>query len=231
MSRPSFKKQLFEQFARVGKALASGHRLELLEFLAQGERTVEALAGVTGLSVANTSQHLQQLRQAGLVATRKQGLHVHYRLADADVSELLSVMQKLAEKQFAEVERIVRVYLTTKDSLEPVSRDDLLRRAADGDVTVLDVRPPEEYAAGHVPGALNIPVKGLIAHLATLPPNQEVVAYCRGPYCVLAFEAVAQLRAHGFNARRLEEGFPEWKTAGLPVEEGAAEESHKVRGI
>ena len=231
MSRPSFKKQLFEQFARVGKALASGHRLELLEFLAQGERTVEALAGVTGLSVANTSQHLQQLRQAGLVATRKQGLHVHYRLADADVSELLSVMQKLAEKQFAEVERIVRTYLTTKDSLEPVSRDDLLRRAADGDVTVLDVRPPEEYAAGHVPGALNIPVKGLIAHLATLPPNQEVVAYCRGPYCVLAFEAVAQLRAHGFRARRLEQGFPEWKTAGLPVEEGAAEESHKVRGI
>lgn len=231
MSRQNFKKQLFEQFARVGRALANGHRLELLEFLAQGERTVEALAAVTGLSVANTSQHLQQLRQVGLVATRKQGLHVHYRLADTDVSALLGVMQKIAEKQFAEVERIVRTYLTTKDSLEPVSRDDLLRRAADGDVTVLDVRPPEEYAAGHVPGALNIPVKGLIAHLATLPPNQEVVAYCRGPYCVLAFEAVAQLRAHGFNARRLEEGFPEWKTAGLPVEEGAAEESHKVRGI
>ena len=231
MSRQNFKKQLFEQFARVGRALANGHRLELLEFLAQGERTVEALAAVTGLSVANTSQHLQQLRQVGLVATRKQGLHVHYRLADTDVTALLGVMQKIAEKQFAEVERIVRTYLTTKDSLEPVSRDDLLRRAADGDVTVLDVRPPEEYAAGHVPGALNIPVKGLIAHLATLPPNQEVVAYCRGPYCVLAFEAVAQLRAHGFRARRLEEGFPEWKTAGLPVEEGAAEESHKVRGI
>ena len=229
MSRPSFKKQLFEQFARVGKALASGHRLELLEFLAQGERTVEALAGVTGLSVANTSQHLQQLRQVGLVATRKQGLHVHYRLADADVSELLSVMQKIAEKQFAEVERIVRVYLTTKDGLDPISRADLLKRAAEGDVTVLDVRPPEEYAAGHVPGALNIPVKELIAHLEALPQDQEVVAYCRGPYCVLAFEAVSQLRAHGFRARRLEEGFPEWKTAGLPVEEGVTEENHKIR--
>jgi rhodanese-related sulfurtransferase len=227
MSRPSFKKQLFEQFARVGKALASGHRLELLEFLAQGERTVEALAGVTGLSVANTSQHLQQLRQVGLVATRKQGLHVHYRLADADVSELLGVMQKIAEKQFAEVDRIVRTYLTTKDGLDPVSRDDLLKRAAQGEVTVLDVRPPEEYAAGHVPGALNIPVKELITHLEALPHDQEVVAYCRGPYCVLAFEAVSQLRAHGFRARRLEDGFPEWKTAGLPVEEGVAEESHK----
>ena len=209
MSRPSFKKQLFEQFARVGKALASGHRLELLEFLAQGERTVEALAGVTGLSVANTSQHLQQLRQVGLVATRKQGLHVHYRLADADVSELLGVMQKIAEKQFAEVDRIVRTYLTTKDGLDPVSRDDLLKRAAQGEVTVLDVRPPEEYAAGHVPGALNIPVKELITHLEALPHDQEVVAYCRGPYCVLAFEAVSQLRAHGFRARRLEDGFPE----------------------
>lgn len=229
MSRPSFKKQLFEQFARVGKALASGHRLELLEFLAQGERTVEALAEVTGLSVANTSQHLQQLRQVGLVATRKQGLHVHYRLADADVSELLGVMQKIAEKQFAEVERIVRTYLTTKDSLDPISRNDLLKRAAEGEVTVLDVRPPEEYAAGHVPGALNIPVKELIAHLQALPQDQEVVAYCRGPYCVLAFEAVSQLRAHGFRARRLEDGFPEWKTAGLPVEEGVAKEGQKRR--
>ena len=229
MSRPSFKKQLFEQFARVGKALASGHRLELLEFLAQGERTVEALAEVTGLSVANTSQHLQQLRQVGLVATRKQGLHVHYRLADADVSELLGVMQKIAEKQFAEVERIVRTYLTTKDGLDPISRNDLLKRAAEGEVTVLDVRPPEEYAAGHVPGALNIPVKELIAHLQALPQDQEVVAYCRGPYCVLAFEAVSQLRAHGFRARRLEDGFPEWKTAGLPVEEGVAEEGQKRR--
>ncbi len=227
MSRPSFKKQLFEQFARVGKALASGHRLELLEFLAQGERTVESLAGVTGLSVANTSQHLQQLRQVGLVATRKQGLHVHYRLADADVSELLGVMQKIAEKQSAEVERIVRTYLTTKDGLDPISRNDLLKRAAEGEVTVLDVRPPEEYAAGHVPGALNIPVKELITHLEGLPHDQEVVAYCRGPYCVLAFEAVSQLRAHGFRARRLEDGFPEWKTAGLPVEEGVAGESQK----
>jgi rhodanese-related sulfurtransferase/predicted transcriptional regulator len=221
MSRPSLKKQLFAQFARVGKALANGHRLELLEFLAQGERTVEALAQLAGLTVANTSQHLQQLRQSGLVETRKEGLHVHYRLADPAVADLLAVMQKLADKQLAEVERIVRSYLTARDSLEPVSRQDLLERAAAGGVTVLDVRPPEEYAAGHVPGALNIPLKDLEQQLKALPRRQEVVAYCRGPYCVLAFEAVAQLRAHGFQARRLEDGYPEWKTAGLPVEEGA----------
>lgn len=224
MSRQNFKQQLFEQFARVGKALGNGHRLELLEFLAQGERTVEALAGVAGLSVANTSQHLQQLRQAGLVLTRKQGLHVHYRLADPAVADLVAAMQRIAEQQLAEVDRIVRSYLTARDNMEPVSRHDLVQRAARGEVTVLDVRPPEEYAAGHLAGALNIPVPDLERHLAELPRGQEIVAYCRGPYCVLAFEAVARLRAHGFQARRLEDGFPEWKTAGLPVEAGAGTE-------
>ncbi len=222
MSRERFKKQLFEQFARVGRVLANGHRLELVEFLAQGERAVEALAEVTGLSVANTSQHLQQLRRVGLVAARKDGLHVYYRLADPAVSKLLGAIQSIAERQFAEVDRIVRSYLTAKDGLEPVSRADLLERAARGDVTVLDVRPPVEYAAGHVPGALNVPVRELEAQLGKLPRKQEVVAYCRGPYCVLAFEAVAQLRALGFSARRLEDGFPEWRLAGLPVEESAA---------
>lgn len=222
MSRGNFKKQLFEQFARVGRALANGHRLELLEFLAQGERTVEALAEVTGLSVANTSQHLQQLRRVGLAAARKDGLHVHYRLADPAVSELLGAMEHIAERQFAEVDRIVRSYLTAKDGLEPVSRADLRKRAARGDVTVLDVRPPEEYAAGHVPGALNVPVRELEAQLGKLPRAQEIVAYCRGPYCVLAFEAVARLRARGFRARRLEDGFPEWRSAGLPVEQDPA---------
>jgi rhodanese-related sulfurtransferase/DNA-binding HxlR family transcriptional regulator len=220
MSSQGFKKQLFEQFARVGKALANGHRLELLEYLAQGERTVEALAEVAGLSVANASQHLQHLRRAGLVSARKNGLHVHYRLADQAVSELLGAMQRIAERQFGEVDRIVRTYLAAKDGLEPVSRADLLERAARGDVTVLDVRPPEEYAAGHLPGALNVPLRELEAQLGRLPRKQEVVAYCRGPYCVLAFEAVARLRARGYRARRLQDGFPEWKSAGLPVEEG-----------
>jgi len=216
----SLKKQLFEQFARVGKALASGHRLEIVELLAQAERSVEALAELTGLSVANTSQHLQQLRRVGLVAARKEGLRVHYRLADPAVSELLGAMQRIAEKQYAEVERIVRSYLAAKDDLEPVSRAELLERAARGDVTIVDVRPPEEFAAGHLPGALNVPLAELEARRGKLPRGQEVVAYCRGPYCVLAFEAVARLRAAGHAARRLEGGYPEWKSAGLPVETG-----------
>jgi len=216
----SLKKQLFEQFARVGKALASGHRLEIVELLAQAERSVEALAELTGLSVANTSQHLQQLRRVGLVAARKEGLRVHYRLADPAVSELLGAMQRIAEKQYAEVERIVRSYLAAKDDLEPVSRAELLERAARGDVTIVDVRPPEEFAAGHLPGALNVPLAELEARRGKLPRGQEVVAYCRGPYCVLAFEAVARLRAAGHAARRLEGGYPEWKSAGLPIETG-----------
>ena len=216
----SFKKQLFEQFARVGKALASGHRLEIVELLAQGERSVEALAELTGLSVANTSQHLQQLRRVGLVATRKDGLRVHYRLADPAVFELLAAMQRIAQRQYAEVERMVRTYLTAKDDLEPVSRAELLERAARGEVTILDVRPPEEFAAGHLPGALNVPLAELEARRKKLPRGREIVAYCRGPYCVLAFEAVARLRAAGQAARRLEDGFPEWKSSGLPVETG-----------
>ena len=220
MSTPSGKKQLFEQFARVGKALASGHRLEILELLAQGERSVEALAALAGLSVANTSQHLQHLRRVGLVTARKDGLRVHYRLADPAVSELLGAMQRIAERQFAEVERIVRSYLAAKDSLEPVSRSELLAHAAHGDVTIVDVRPPEEFAAGHLPGAVNVPLAELEARRGKLPRGREIVAYCRGPYCVLAFEAVARLRADGHAARRLEGGYPEWKSAGLPVETG-----------
>jgi len=218
VSRPNFKKQLFEQFARVGKALASGHRLELLEFLAQGERSVEVLADVSGLSVANTSQHLQHLRRVGLVTADKRGLHVHYRLADPAVSDLLAAMEKIAERQFADVERIVRTYLTAKDSLEPVSRSDLRKRLSRDTVTVLDVRPAEEFRAGHLPHAVNVPVKEIDAWCRRHPRRKEIVAYCRGPYCVLAFEAVAKLRSMGYSARRLEDGFPEWKAAGLPVE-------------
>lgn len=229
MSSQGPKKLFYAQFARIGKALGHGHRLELLEYLAQGERTVEKLAELSGLSVANTSQHLQLLRQAGLVTTRREGLYVHYRLADPLVTGLMDVLGKLAEKQLAEVERLVQSYLTKKDQLEPVPRAELLKRARDGLITVLDVRPQDEFAAGHVPGALNIPLKELEDHLQDLPREQEVVAYCRGPYCVLAYEAVAKLRKKGFTARRLEDGFPEWKLAGLPVEVAATPEEGKPK--
>ena len=217
MSSGDFKKQLFEQFARVGKVLGSAHRLELLEMLAQRECTVEDLAGLTKLPVANVSQHLQQLRRASLVSTRKEGLYVHYSLASPAVSALLSAVQQIAEAHLSDVDKLVRTYLFSKDELEPVSRRELLERARDGLVTVLDVRPVEEYAAGHVAGAINVPLKDLAKRLHEFKRNREIVAYCRGPFCVLAYEAVAQLRAKGFKARRLEGGFPEWKNAELPI--------------
>jgi rhodanese-related sulfurtransferase/DNA-binding transcriptional ArsR family regulator len=214
----NFKQDLFTQFARIAKALSSANRLELLEFLAQGERSVEALAKVSGLTIANTSQHLQHLRQAGLVVARKEGLHVHYRLSGDDVIGVMECVRRVAENHLADVSKLVDTYLTVKDSLEPLPAEELLSRARDGLVTVLDVRPPEEYAAGHLPGAINIPLSELEQHLAQLPKQNEVVAYCRGPYCVLAFEAVKRLRAQGYQARRLENGYPEWKKAGFPVE-------------
>jgi len=217
-AKTGFKQALFAQFARVGKALASANRLELLEFLAQGERSVDALARVSGLSVANTSQHLQQLRQAGLVTARKEGVTVYYSLSDRDVVALVDKLRDVAERHLAEVEQLVSRYLTVKDDLEPVPARELLKRARQGLVTVIDVRPEEEYAAGHLPGAVNIPLASLEKQLRDFDREKEVVAYCRGPHCVLAFEAVARLRAKGFEARRLQDGFPEWKLAGLPVE-------------
>lgn len=220
MSKTGFKQELFARFAQVAKALGHGNRLELLEFLAQGERSVDALAKVSGLSVANTSQHLQQLRQAGLVVSRKQGLKVFYRISGEDVIELFTLLRQVAERHLAEVDRLVDTYLTIKDSLEPIPADELLDRAREGEITVWDVRPPEEYAAGHVPGAVNVPLTQLEAHLSDVQPGQQVVAYCRGPYCVLAFDAVQRLREQGIDARRLEDGFPEWQHAGLPVETG-----------
>ncbi|HEB56860.1 MAG TPA: metalloregulator ArsR/SmtB family transcription factor [Gammaproteobacteria bacterium] len=218
MSSDHFKQDLFIQFARIGKALSNANRLELIEFLAQGERSVDQLAKVSGLSVANTSQHLQQLRQAGLVISRKQGLKVFYTLSGNDVIGLLEAVRGVAERHLAEVNQLVKTYLTVKDNLEAVPAQELLDRAREGLVTVLDVRPPEEYAAGHVPGAVNVPLSELEQHLDELDPHQEIVAYCRGPHCVLAFDAVARLREKGLKARRLEDGFPEWKKAGLPVE-------------
>ncbi len=216
----SFKHDLFIQFARVGKALGNGNRLELLEFIAQGERSVDELARISELTVANTSQHLQQLRQAGLVLSRKEGLKVYYRLSGDDIITLLDALRGVAERHVADVERLVNTYLTVKDSLEPIPRDELLERVKHDLVTVLDVRSPEEFAAGHVPGAVNVPLDELEQHLQTLDPEQEVVAYCRGPHCVLAYDAVARLREKGLKARRMQDGFPEWKQAGLPVESG-----------
>ena len=218
MHNQSPKYQLFEQFAQVAKALSHAHKLELLEHLAQGERSVEVLANVAGLTVANTSRHLQQLRRAGLIASRKEGLYVFYRVAGDDVIDLLRSLRRTGQRHISEVNDVVVGYFNDRDSLEPVSRKELLRRSTDGLVTVLDVRPSEEYEVGHIPGALNVPLDEIKQYLATLPKEQEIIAYCRGEYCVLAFEAVAALRKKGFTARRLEEGYPEWRAAGLPVE-------------
>lgn len=212
------KQALFAEFAAVARALGHPHRLEIIEHLAQGERSVEALSERVGLSVANASQHLQQLRRAGLVASRRNGKFVIYRLADEKALDVLASLRGIAERNLAEVDRIVRGYFADRDSMEPVSREELVNRLRDGLVTVLDVRPPDEFAMGHLPGAINIPAGDLDARLAELDRAQEIVAYCRGAYCVLSFEVVAALRARGFKVRRLEEGFPEWKAAGLPHE-------------
>ncbi|MCP3686926.1 MAG: metalloregulator ArsR/SmtB family transcription factor [Gammaproteobacteria bacterium] len=218
MSTGSFKHELFCQFARVAKAMGNGHRLELLEFLAQGERSVDVLAKISGLSAANTSQHLQQLRQAGLIISRKAGHNVYYRLSSLDVLALLGSLREVAEGHLSDVNRLVEDYLKVKDDLEPVPIVQLLERVRNGRGTVLDVRPPEEYAAGHLPGAINIHIDLLEQKLDKFNPEQEIVAYCRGPYCVLAFDAVIRLRDKGLNARRLEGGLPEWKLEGFPVE-------------
>jgi rhodanese-related sulfurtransferase len=212
------KTALFDEFARAAKALASGRRIELLDVLANGERTVEALAREVGLSVANTSQHLQVLRQAGLIAGRRQGTSIFYRLAAPEVFQLWQALRILAANQLAEVERLAAAYLGDRDELEPVTREELDRRLQDGDgLVVLDVRPADEYAAGHLPGAVSIPVGELRRRLAELPRDREIVAYCRGPYCAFAHEAVTLLREEGFSARRLEDGLPEWQAAGLAV--------------
>lgn len=211
------KSALYEQLARVALALGSQGRLQILEFVAQRERSVDALAAMTGLSVANTSKHLQALRQAGLVVARKEGLRVYYSLAGDDVVALVSALRAVAEQRVAEVERLVRLWLAHRDEMEPIPAAELLERARKGLVTVLDVRPAEEYAAGHIPGAINVTVDKLETFLSRLPKRKEVVAYCRGPYCLMSFEAVEKLRKRGLRARRLENGLPEWRAAGLPV--------------
>jgi len=222
MAKQGPKQALFAQFALIAKTLGHPHRLELLEQLAQGERSVEALAERSGLSVANASQHLQHMRRAGLVANRREGKFVHYRLADDAVLDVLISLRRVAERNVSEVERIVRSYFKDRDSLEPVSRKELLKLSRAGAVTLLDVRPQDEFAMGHLPGALNIPLRELKARLDELDPKQEIIAYCRSHYCVLSYEAVAALRKRGFKAIRLEDGFPEWRAAGLPVAVGNA---------
>ena len=222
MSTQSPKQALFEHLASVAKAMSHPVRLELMEHLGQGERSVEILAGLVGQSMANTSHHLLLLRRAGLAEARKDGVHVYYRLSGDDVVDLLGGLRVTAERHNAEVERVLSGYFRARDDMEPLSREELLRRAKDGLVTVLDVRPPDEFASGHLPGAVNIPLSDLGKRLKYIPKNHEVIAYCRGAYCVLSFEAVAELRKKGYKARRLQEGFPEWKAAGLPTEDTSA---------
>ena len=215
-----FKDAIYEQFARIGKAVASPKRLELLDLLCQGEKTVETLTRETGLTLANASQHLQVLRAARLVEAEKEGLYVKYRLADQMVCRFFRSMRVLAENRLAEVELINRRFLAGKEGMEPVDRNDLLQRVRKGAVTVLDVRPSEEYRAGHIPGALSVPLARLKELLGKLPKDQEIVAYCRGPYCVLAVQAVELLRQNGFNAIRLEEGIQDWLAMGLSISVG-----------
>jgi rhodanese-related sulfurtransferase/DNA-binding transcriptional ArsR family regulator len=224
MSMPrhrDFKDALYGQFARIGHALASPKRIELLDLLAQGEKTVESLAVRAGIPVKNASAHLRVLRQARLVETRRDGTYVHYRLADEEVTRLLNALQALGHTRLAEVQQVVREYLDGRDQFEPVTLQELRQLMREGAVTVVDVRPSEEFDAGHIPGAISLPVADLLRHLGEIPKRREVIAYCRGRYCVYALEAVKLLRRHGYRARRAEAGLPEWRAARWPVERGA----------
>ena len=218
----SFKSHIYDQFERIGKALASRRRLELLEVLAQGERPVEELASETAMTVPNASQHLQVLRRARLVDARQEGSHVFYSLADELVFKLLQALRDVARARLAEIGQITRDFLGGRDELDPIRMGALFDRMRSGDVVVLDVRPPVEFDSGHIAGSRSMPLDELEERLAELPPDTEVVAYCRGPYCVLAVEAVELLRRHGHPARRLDLGFPDWQAAGLPVERAPA---------
>ncbi len=217
MQHRSLKEQLYAQFARIGKALASPKRLEILDLLSQAERSVEALAAEANLSVGNASAHLQVLHSARLVARRKEGQRVHYRLANPAVFRFFRDLQGLSRQQLAEVEQMARLYSESPDELEPVTSSELVRRLRDEDVLVLDVRPEEEYRAGHIPDALNVTPDELESRLSDLPGDREIVAYCRGPYCLFSKEAVELLRQQGYRARRLEIGFPDWRAQGYPV--------------
>lgn len=211
------KTALNEQFARIGKALASPRRIELLDLLAQGEHSVEALAVETDMSVTLTSSHLQGLRRARLVDTRREGPRIFYRLAGDDVYALLTALRTVARDRLAEVEQVVHAYFGTPSELEAIGRDELVQRARAGAVLLIDLRPRGEYQAGHIPGAVSIPLEDLENQLAVLPSDRDIVAYCRGPYCVMSPRGLALLRTHGYRVRRLEDGVTEWRLAGFPV--------------
>ena len=221
MSHRDFKDPLYAEFARIGHAVSTPKRIELLDLLAQGEKTVEVLAEQSATPVKNTSAHLRVLRQARLVETRRDGTRIYYRLADDEVFRFLRGLQALGQSRLAEVEQVTHTYLTSRDELEPVTLTELRRLMRAGDVTVIDVRPHDEYEAGHIAGALSVPVAELGRRLRELPKSRDVIAYCRGPYCVYSLEAVTLLNKRGYRARRTHEGFPDWRVAGLPVASGA----------
>lgn len=221
MAHRELKDPLYAQFARIGHALGSPVRIELLDLLTQGEKTVEALAEHSAASIKNVSAHLRVLRQARLVETRRDGTYIYYRLADEDVGRFVRDLQRLGQQRLAEVEQVARQYIDDRDELEPVTHAELRKLVRDGNVTVIDVRPADEYEAGHIPGALSIPVSELKRRLRELPKRREIIAYCRGPYCVFSLEAVTLLRQHGFRARRTDDGLPAWREAGLPIALGA----------
>ena len=221
MKHREFKDRLYAEIGRIARAIDSPRRLELIDLLAQGERSVEDLAAEAALSIANTSRHLQILRGARLVESRKEGLRVYYRLAETEVFDVSRAVRGMAQRRLADLDRLVEAYLGSRDELQAVPREELVRRVREGRAVVVDVRPAEEYRAGHIPGALSIPVGELDRRLSELPARKEIVAYCRGPYCVMAYDAVARLRSRGRRARRLVDGLPEWRAAGLPVEASA----------
>lgn len=216
------KRMLFQHFARLASALSNPARLEIVDLLAQGEKTVDTLAKQTRLSVKNTSAHLRTMREAALVSTRKEGTWVYYRLADPSIHDLFALLQDVGQRQLAEVREVVRDYFTSPQGFEPVPLNALQGRLAEGNITLLDVRPTDEYEQGHIPGAISAPLARLAERISELPSNSEIVAYCRGPYCVLAVEAADLLRRHGFHARRLADGMPAWARRGLPVAFGSA---------
>jgi ArsR family transcriptional regulator len=218
------KNILFDKFAQVASALGSSKRLELLEHLAQGERSIDVLAQLLGSTLANTSQHLKCLRVAGLVSSRKKGKYVFCRLSGDTVIDLISALQRTSEEHVAEVKEIVFSYFNKCDEMETLSRQQLIERLEGGFVTILDVRPEDEFNMAHIPGAINIPIKQLSERLSEIPDEQEVIAYCRGAYCVFAYEAVLLLRKKGIKARRLEDGYPEWKADGFPTVSGTPEQ-------
>jgi rhodanese-related sulfurtransferase/DNA-binding transcriptional ArsR family regulator len=218
MNHRDFKTLINEQFARIAKALANPHRIEIVDVLAQGERSVEAIAQETALTVANASQHLQALREAQLLKSRKAGLHVYYRLSNPNVYRLIQVIREIAEQELAELDRIVDSYLSERSLLEPISLQEMRQRLDDPDLVILDVRPALEYEQGHIAGARSIPIDELQSRLAELPKEQEIVAYCRGAYCVFADEAVVVLKQAGYNVYRMQQGFPDWELENLPIE-------------